>query len=170
MPRLRIDEGEIGAKRQLKQESAPVDLDRSLSFLDRRAHAGGRQHTPKPISAGANPFDERALRHQLHLQLSHQHLPLRLWLVWLVTIRRTRRASISSPMPTPGRAVSLAINVRSHSCLASRFSSISLRGVPTAMKPPIINVAPSGMAATASANFMVLPTVGPWPQLGGSSS
>jgi hypothetical protein len=81
--------------------------------------------------------------------------------MWLVITRRIRRAETSLPMPTPGRAVSFAITVRSFFfCLT--ISSISRRGVPTAMKPPIINVAPLGIAATASATFMVLPTAGPF--------
>src|SRR5215471_2464507 len=52
-------------------------------------------------------------------------------------------------MPWPGLAVSLAITVRLR--LPWRTSSsITRSGLPTAMKPPIITLAPSGMRATAS--------------------
>ena len=70
--------------------------------------------------------------------------------MWLTIAFFTRRARTSLPMPTPGIAVSLAITVRSR--LPWRTSSsTTFSGVPTAMKPPIIRLAPSGISATASA-------------------
>ena len=63
-------------------------------------------------------------------------------------------APTSLPMPMPGEAVSLAITVRSRlPCRTS--SSISGSGVPQAMKPPIIRVAPSGIMATISLTGIV---------------
>ena len=74
--------------------------------------------------------------------------------MWLATTLLTAPALINLPMPRPGIAVSLAITVRSRlPCRTS--SSISRWGVPTPMKPPTINDAPSGISATASASGIV---------------
>ena len=69
--------------------------------------------------------------------------------MWLAISRLTRPLSTSLPMPTPGLAVSLAMMVRSRLPWRT-ISSITRSGVPTAMKPPIIRLAPSGIIATAS--------------------
>ena len=67
----------------------------------------------------------------------------------------TSLASMRRPMPTPGRAVSLAITVKS--LRPWRTSSPIIRcGDPTPMKPPIINDAPSGIISTAAVSPIVL--------------
>src|SRR5262249_57552841 len=58
-------------------------------------------------------------------------------------------------MPRPGIAVSFAITVRFFFPWRTS-SSITRSGVPTAMKPPIISVAPSGIMVTASSTEIVL--------------
>ena len=49
---------------------------RLLAVLDRRADAGLRQDAAQPMTAGADAFDQRALRHELHLQFAGHHLLL----------------------------------------------------------------------------------------------
>src|SRR3974377_25082 len=51
------------------------------------------------------------------------------------------------PIPCPGIAVSLAITVRSR-LFWRTISSIRRSGVPTAMNPPIMRLAPFGIMAT----------------------
>ena len=50
----------------------------SLPFGDERAVAGRREEAADAGAGGANPLRERALRHQLHLELAGQVLPLEL--------------------------------------------------------------------------------------------
>ena len=69
-----------------------------------------------------------------------------MWLTIDLAHRSWPRSSL--PMPRPGAAVSFAITVRSR-FFCRTISSISRSGVPTAMKPPIIRLAPSGIMATA---------------------
>ena len=72
-----LHQREVGAERDFEQIALAVHLDALLAGLDRRADAGLRQNAAEPVSAGADAFDERTLRHQLDLQLAGQHLPLR---------------------------------------------------------------------------------------------
>ena len=67
--------------------------------------------------------------------------------MWLTMALRSSLASTSLPMPLPGVAVSLAITVRSR-LFWRTISSMTRSGVPTAMNPPIIRLAPSGIMAT----------------------
>jgi hypothetical protein len=89
------------------------------------------------------------LRHELHLQFAGQHLPLGLGVETNVAddglAQQLRPDELADPLP--GAAVSLAITVRSR-LFWRTISSITRSGVPTAMKPPIIRLAPSGIIAT----------------------
>ena len=67
--------------------------------------------------------------------------------MWLTIALRSSLASTSLPIPSPGAAVSLAITVRSRLPWRT-ISSMTRSGVPTAMNPPIIKLAPSGIMAT----------------------
>src|SRR3974377_1381774 len=71
------------------------------------------------------------------------------------TTLRTAFAAIRSPMPTPGRAVSLAITVKL--LRPCRTNSAIIRcGLPTPKNPPIMTEAPSGIFSTASDKAIVL--------------
>src|SRR6185436_7706084 len=48
-----------------------------FAVLDGRAEARGRQDSAQSMTAGADAFDERALRGQLDLELTGHHLALR---------------------------------------------------------------------------------------------
>ena len=74
----RLHQREIGAQRGLEQVGLALDLDALLPFLHDGAHARGRQHAAKAEAAGADALDQRALRHEVHLQLAGEHLLLRL--------------------------------------------------------------------------------------------
>ena len=67
--------------------------------------------------------------------------------IWLTIALRTSLAPMSLPIPRPGMAVSLAMTVRLR-FFCRTISSMTLSGVPTAMNPPIIRLAPSGIIAT----------------------
>src|SRR5215471_12810037 len=68
---------------------------------------------------------------------------------------RTAFAAMRSPMPTPGRAVSLAITVKL--LRPCRTSSAMIRcGLPTPKNPPIMTEAPSGIFSIASDKAIVL--------------
>jgi hypothetical protein len=67
--------------------------------------------------------------------------------MWLTMALRTSFDTISLPIPRPGTAVSLAMTVRLRLSWRT-ISSITRSGVPTAMKPPIIRLAPSGINDT----------------------
>jgi hypothetical protein len=71
-----VDQCEVGAKRDFQQIGFPVNFDLLFALLDRGADAGRRQDTAKTITAGANPLDERPLRHELDVQFTRRHLPL----------------------------------------------------------------------------------------------
>ena len=51
---------------------------RLLSVRHLGADSGWRQHATQAVAAGANLLDERALRHEIDLQIARHHLLLRL--------------------------------------------------------------------------------------------
>ena len=57
----RLDQGEVGAQRDLKQIRLSADLNSLLADLDRSADAGLGQNTAQSIATSANALDERAL-------------------------------------------------------------------------------------------------------------
>ena len=71
-----LHQREVGAECDFEQIALAVHFDALLAALDRRADAGLRQDAAQSITAGADALDERALRHELHLQLTGHHLPL----------------------------------------------------------------------------------------------
>src|SRR3954467_1198048 len=153
---LGVEESEVGLERFLEKERAPIDLEDLLALLDQRARSGRGQHAaqavpPARIRSASVPWGTSST--------SISPASICRWVsglvpIWLVMTLRTSLASISLPIPTPGRAVSLAMMVRS--LLPWRTASSMRRGgVPTAMKPPIIRLAPLGIRATASATLIV---------------
>ena len=74
----RVHQREVGAQRDLDEIGPAVHLDRLLAFLDFGANAGRRQHAAEAVAAGADLLDQRALRHEIDLQVASHHLLLRL--------------------------------------------------------------------------------------------
>src|SRR3954451_4011882 len=73
---LGVEESEVGLERLLEKERAPIDLEDLLALLDQRARSGRGQHAAQAVSAGTDTLRQRALGHQLDLDLTGQHLPL----------------------------------------------------------------------------------------------
>jgi hypothetical protein len=75
--------------------------------------------------------------------------------MWLAIVLLIRPALTSLPIPLPGIAVSLAMTVRLRAFPDARVHRPRARAVPTAMNPPIMRLAASGMRATASLSDIV---------------
>src|SRR6516162_10314981 len=75
-----MDEREVGAQRRFHQIFSAVDLDLLLAFLDDGADSGRREYATESAAAGADAFDQRALRNQIDRHLARDHLLLRLWI------------------------------------------------------------------------------------------
>ena len=74
-----LHEREVGRAAASRARSGrPSMIARLLAFGDERAVAGRREEAADAGAAGANPLGERALRHQLDLDLAGQELPLEL--------------------------------------------------------------------------------------------
>ena len=71
-----IDQREVGPQRGLHQVVLAGHRDLLLAFLDHRADAGGGEDAAEAEAAGADAFDQRALRHQVDLHLAGDHLRL----------------------------------------------------------------------------------------------
>ena len=122
-----------------------------FSIFDNGADAGWGEYAAKPGASGANTLHERALRNEVDLDLALNHLFLCARIG--ADLRRfewvTHPASISLPIPTPGRAVSLAMTVSSRAPPATS-ASIMRSGMPTPMKPPIMRLDPSEIKTAAA--------------------
>ena len=72
----RLDQREIAAERVLEQIRTPAELRRLLALSDRRADAGRGVERRDPRAGRAHTLRERALRHQLDLELPGEKLRL----------------------------------------------------------------------------------------------
>ena len=147
----RAHEREVRLERQLEHVGSSVDHARLLALGHQRAVAGRREEAADACPAGANALRERALRHQLDLELAGEELPLELAV--LADVGRDHLADLPGLEQTAQAEVVDAGVVADHGeaavprawSAASRFS-----GLPQTPKPPTITVAPSGICATAS--------------------
>ena len=75
---MTTDQREIAPDGRFDEEDLSIDLYRSLALGELGAEARRRQHTAEADAARANALDQRALRHEVHLDLARDHLRLRL--------------------------------------------------------------------------------------------
>src|SRR6266540_275197 len=73
-----VDEREVGPERQLEEIGAAVDDAGLLSLRHLRADAGRGVEAAQPRAPRPDPLGERPLRHELHLDLAGEVLPLEL--------------------------------------------------------------------------------------------
>ena len=122
---------------------------RALAFLDDGADAGRREDAAEPVAAGADALDQRALRHELDFDRAGEHLLLRFGIEPDVAddrpCARCPRVDELADADARQRRV-----VGDHGevalALPHQLVDQTLRACRQPMKPPIISVAPSGIA------------------------
>ena len=143
---------EVAPDGPFEEEAPAVDLDDLLAVLDRRAEPGRRQHPAEAGAPGADAFDQRALRHKLHLEITRHHPALR------DGVEPDMRHDGAAHLPRERRACRCPCRAGRGRCRprSARPSpvpaSASIRrwGEPTPMKPPTSRTAPSPIIAAAA--------------------
>src|SRR4051812_40831780 len=142
---------------------APIDLGRLFALLDQRARSGRCQHAAQAVAAGTDTLRQRALGHQLDLDLTRQHLPLG-FRVGADMARDDLADQLGvDQLADPNAGAGRVIGNDGQVPLALTHHLVDETGRrPTAMKPPIIRLAPSEIRATASATLIVFLILSPF--------
>src|SRR6266545_2396979 len=146
-----VDEREVGPERQLEEIGAAVDDAGLLSLRHLRADAGRGVEAAQPRAPRPDPLGERPLRHELHLDLAGEVLPLELLVLAdvgrddlpdLLRLEEGAEAELGRP--------AVVGDERRPFTPFPWGAGMRVSGFPQSPNPDTMTLAPSGTSATAS--------------------